>query len=162
MNMLFAVNRKPHQKPVIPEKCRPFFVDQNTIGLQTVAELVWFAVFFLQFHRFFEKIQSHQCGLAPLPAEIEPALSLFRRLPDHFFQNFFTHTMLVPCEQFFFLQVKAIVAGQITIRAGWFHQHKPQGFLKSKAGGGAFCFIFRFDIRHSVIGFNRIHQFLNF
>ena len=127
-----TVNREPHQELVTCQKFCPLLVNQDTVGLHTVANGFSARVLFLQGQRGFIKTQPGQRGFAPLPGK----LHLLRRISLDVLLHVAAQRVVIhvprrllrfQCSLFFF-QIKTVIAGDIALVADGF-RHEVECFF---------------------------------
>ena len=86
-----------------------------------VCESTWYSISLL------EKIEPHEGGLTPLPSQTELFGGEGHQLGDGLFQHRIGHSVhSVILEQMRSIEIKTVVAVEVTVRSGRFYQHSVQ------------------------------------
>ena len=120
---LRTVNTDSDKEVVLMEKGTPFFVEQDRVGLECVANyLAVFAILLLQSDYFFVEVEAHQSGFTPLPRESGFGKAKLHIILDELFKYFVAHA-LSPLAYFRCAAlVETVFAIHVAIGTRWFYQ----------------------------------------
>ena len=89
-----AVDTNTHEEVIFAEKLTPLVVEENCVGLQSVAyDLAWCAVFLLELDELLIEIEAHERWFTALPCEAGLGESQFEVIGDEAFEDFIAHTL---------------------------------------------------------------------
>lgn len=119
MEFCGTVDADSREEVIIMEERCPVVIDECSVRLDCILDgCVWRGDLLLQLNCPFEEGQSHECRFSALPVEGVGCEGEPEVLSREAFQGIFGHAMRVFAEDFFLLQVEAIVAVQVAITGG--------------------------------------------
>ncbi len=128
VNVFRPVDRKSDQEIVFLEEPGPLPIQQQPVGLKSIADLATTAVAVLVCYRTSVKIQPHERRFAALPPEMHGLIALHHDLLDHLPEGFVAHAMGFRFgEDRLLFQIEAIPACHVAVGARWFDKDVPEG-----------------------------------
>jgi len=117
-----AVDADADEEVVFAEKLAPLVVEQDGVGLQSVADdLAGCAVFPLQLDELLIEIEAHERGFTALPCKTRLGKLQLEVIGDEAFEYFVAHTLAAPANFGCTALVEAVFAIEIAVGTGWFY-----------------------------------------
>jgi hypothetical protein len=120
-----AVEAQTHAEPFTRQEATPFFVQQDSVGLDTVSHMpAGGFVLALQGDGLLKEIHSQGCGLSAVPREVDIwAGRSFKVLDDIFLQQAFRHMERAGVRvEAAFVPVVAVLAIEVAHSSRWFNE----------------------------------------
>ena len=141
VDLFGSVDGESDEEVVLAEEVAPVGVDEQSVGLQRVLDLLVAPVSLLQCYGLLVEVDACQEGLSSVPAEGDGGyLYGLDVLADVAFEQFVAHLGLMASVEVGLAQVVAVVAVEVTERShGLYHRGKGRGACQSLRVGKVEC-----------------------